>query len=160
MANWYGTARTNYVKVQDFEGLKNSLQKFDITIEKHPLQEAYACLIPSTEDGDFPSYVWDEDTDKEVSFSFEDDVMPYIEEDEVLVMQVAGAEKHRYISGYSAAFVRTGSDVESVHVNMNEIYDKAAQAFGIQQNCIAECTCQDLPQSVTEQNKAPTRPKG
>ncbi len=48
MGNWCGSARSNYVKVKDIEGLKESLEPFDIVINEDGGKHWLHCM---TDDG-------------------------------------------------------------------------------------------------------------
>jgi hypothetical protein len=76
-------------------------------------------------DGHWPSFSHD-GTDM---FSWEEHVMPFIKEGEVLVVMQSGAEKHRYVTGCAEAYVRKGKRVRSVFVTLDDIYEKAAKKF-------------------------------
>lgn len=142
MANYYGSARTNFVKVENLDALIKSLAPFDIKIEHHSSDPSYVALFPITEDGCFPSiitiYSEDDDIDdEEVEFSFEEHVMPFIAEGEVLVAQSTGSEKQRYVSAWAGSYIRQGEEVKSVELTLDDIYEKASQAFGVPTDHIA-----------------------
>jgi hypothetical protein len=141
MANWYGAARTNYVKVTDMEGLTKSLADFDLDIVVHdgeydPERKGLVAFFPTDDsNGDFQYSTYDEDGN-EVEFDWESKVMPYVEENNVLVTMCSGAEKQRYITGDSAAYIRRGDAVSVVGICLNDIYDKAAEAFEVEKASI------------------------
>jgi hypothetical protein len=67
----------------------------------------------------------------DVEFSFEACIMPFIKVGEVLVLQEVGAEKLRYVTGWACAMVRRENDaVDTVGLNLDEIYTKARNTFG------------------------------
>lgn len=74
--------------------------------------------------------------------------MPFVAEGEVLVLQEIIYEGLRYVSGGSSAYMREGNEIKEAHVNMGEIYKKAAQAFGVDQDAIAPCRYDSLSREV------------
>jgi hypothetical protein len=69
------------------------------------------------------------DVEPELDFTWEEYVMPFIKEGEVLVIMQIGAEKRRYVTGWTVAYVRKGKRVRSVFVTLDDIYEKAAKKF-------------------------------
>lgn len=47
---------------------------------------------------------------------------------QVMVIQEAGAEGERYVSGFSLAFNHTGAEL---WINLNDVYEKAAKKFHV-----------------------------
>jgi hypothetical protein len=137
MADWNGVARTNYVRFADIDGLKEAIKPFDLTVEAHP-NGTHHCIDSSDQFGGWPTFHWDEEKDEEIEFSFEEHVAPYLEKGEVLVTLECGAEKLRYLSGNAHAYHFDGEKVSVTSVSMNDIYEKAAQAFGVDKRQIAE----------------------
>lgn len=130
MANYEASARTNYVKVSDLDGLKSALEPFQLTLIESS-EEGYYCLLCEYEGG------WSEviynDEDEDVTFDFLEHVMPYVEVGQVLVSQEVGYEKLRYLVGVSAAFIRRADNsVDSISINLDEIYDLAKKKFGVE----------------------------
>ena len=136
MANYCGHARTNYVAVSDMPGLIEALQPFDILISKKQGEDLF-CLLSQSESGGWPSSVFDDD-DNEIEFSFEDNVMPFVKENECLVTQEAGSEKLRYLVGEASAFIRKGGVIESVYINIDQIYSLAQEELGAEN--ITQCS--------------------
>ena len=148
MANFKDAARTNYFKVDDLEGLKDSIEPFPLAIEMHPEFENYAYLKTLEENGGWPSYALIENEageEEEVEFSFEEHVMPFVAENEVLVEMSVGAEKLRYLNGRSAAYVRRGDEVLRESISISSIYGLAAKAFGIPESRMADCIYDNVP---------------
>ena len=137
MANYYATARTNYVTIINQDGLNQALQHFEKMTQVE--QEGKTAFLAEGDSGTFPSYAnWTdaEGKEHETEFSWVEHVMPYIAEGEVLVTMEAGAEKLRFIIGYAQAFVRRGDKVRKQHIDLSGIYKKAAKAFAVEQSCI------------------------
>lgn len=131
MANWYGSARSNYVKVDDKEGITKALEPFDITLN---WDERGLCLTVdgASNDGAWPTTAYvkdDEGVEDEIVLSPETHICPYLAEGEVIIFMEIGAEKLRYLTGYAEAYkAKTG---EYCVVSLNDIYNKAAEQFGV-----------------------------
>lgn len=140
MADWNGFARTNFFPVVDIEGLKASLKPFDgdLFIEEHDKNKGHFSLEGAGQYGGFPTSILDDDS-KEISFDFAEHVMPFVRENFVVITMESGAEKLRYITGYSEAYVRKGSVVEQTILTLQDIYEKAAETFGVAKESIVEC---------------------
>ena len=134
MANYYASARTNYVRVTDLEGLKEVLSRFPIGIHSQYAESddpVYCFLCEDADGSGWPYCAYDEE-DREILFSWENTVMPFVKVGEVLVVQEVGAEKLRYLVGYSEAYIRREDGrVESCHINIDDIYDKAKKLFDV-----------------------------
>lgn len=135
MANWYGAARSNYVKIVDREGLERALEPFDIEWwNDQEGKTAFSCS--ATSNGGWPSvgYVivdtedMEEEMEEEVEFCFQTHVVPYMADGEVLVVMEAGSEKLRYITGAACAFTK-GED--PLYLDLSDIYRKASEEWDI-----------------------------
>lgn len=159
MANWIGSARTNYVRLaegfsqEDLEVVLSALGQCAEIVEN---EDGRVAILPSenSDDGSFNGWV-NPDLPEEMSAMQEDFIkkvlgissleeaesmgdvefswsmiMPMIAPGEVLVVQTIGAEKLRYLTGYSMAYVRNeAGDVKEVHVSVDDIYEKAEKEF-------------------------------
>lgn len=146
MANYEASARTNYFKVEDIDGLKTSLERFQLIL--HPSSEdGYYCILSDYEGGWGEVVYLEDDEDEhiaqelegqvsgeeEIIFNFEEHVMPFVEVGQVVVAQEVGYEKLRYLVGQSAAFIRRPDDtIETISINLDEIYDLAKEKFGVE----------------------------
>jgi hypothetical protein len=133
MANWYGAARSNYVKIKDLNSLKKALEPFDIKISGEVGSDLVCLLCGDSSDGAWPSYSED-DEGNELEFNFAEYVVPYMAPDQVLVVMEAGAEKLRYITGYAEAY---HSDGRMVKVSLYDIYALAEKEFGVSRGDIS-----------------------
>lgn len=127
MANYYSTARTNYIKLTDAEALKESLKPFGCTVVSSNTNTDMHCILGDNDSG-FNVTIDDED-DQSTEFDFETHVMPFVREEEVLVIIEIGNEKLRYLTGEATALIRRGEVVERVDIGLNQIYDMAAKKF-------------------------------
>lgn len=150
MTNYYATARTNYVTPTDQDALKTSIKGFNILVSGESTSDK-VCLISEEEDGwslsrkkeEEGSGLQEEPQQSEVDegtafasrhddyeeFSFEEHVMPFVKEGEVLVAMEAGNEKHRYVVGVAQAFVREGEEVKFLNLILDDVYELAAKQF-------------------------------
>ena len=126
MANWYGAARSNYVRVKDKDGLIEALDPFPIRLAHNP--DGLTCFLPETEDGDFPGFAYTED-DEEIEFDPQNHIVPFLEDNEVLILMTSGAEKLRYITGHATAYHPDGEQV--LHINISDIYGLVKQTWGV-----------------------------
>lgn len=148
MANWYGAARTNYVKVKDYAALCKFLEGLPIEVHPHPNAESFVCFQPTENDcGDFQYQLIDDDGD-EMGWDWQGAVCPNLVEGQVLIVMVTGSEKLRYLTGYAEAYTWDG---RMVGINIDEIYSRAAQTFGVSVSTFATCTYMDLPVQMPEQ---------
>jgi hypothetical protein len=109
MANWYGSARSNYVRITDIDALKQDLAPLGgvrIVDKKDPEtgETLYAFLGDDQDSGDFPSSYFDEEAEDSVEVDFAKMVMKFVPVGECLILMVCGAEKLRYITGFSTAY--------------------------------------------------------
>ena len=143
MANWYGAARTNYVRIKPErkEQLIKELAEWNIHVGTSTDNDRYSLFIPfQTENGDF---IYDRTYEKmeyddnnvlvEQVFDWQKNVLPYLEDGEVLVVVTVGNQKLAYLTGRAVAY-RLGH--EPVVVDINDIYEKAASVFGVNENDI------------------------
>jgi hypothetical protein len=130
MSNWYGAARTNHVHVEDLDGLKARIDMWPIDISHREDTGAVVFIPHDTDSGDF-DYAKVDDEGEDISFDWAVDVMPYIREGEVLIVQSSGAERLRYVTGDAQAYRRIGDDVQSVGISLHDIYTLAAQTFDV-----------------------------
>jgi len=141
MANYYATVRTNYVQIEDLDGLMEALEPFQIQIggKQENLEGSGNNLycFTSGEDNGWPTSA-DVDDGPDEEFSFESCVMPYIKEGECLVCIEVGNEKLRYLRGYAEAYVRRGDKVEHTSLDLNYIYKQAQEELGCENTTVAE----------------------
>ncbi len=122
MANAEGYARTNYFYVEDEEAFNAALPH---SLTQYVNAEGRICLLA---EGDWPSEVEDENGE------YQDwsllSLMPFIREGEVVVVQCVGHEKLLYVWGYSIAYLRSGEEIKTCHVNIEDIGEKVKAEFG------------------------------
>lgn len=130
MANYQATARSNYVKIKDMEGLKKALKPFDIAIWEQDGMVGFGQSEMS--DGGWPGWclisVADDEPEEEIEFDPAIQICPFMEEGQVLVMMESGHEKLRYVQGHAQAFNTKGGYVQLI---LRDIYQMAADKFGV-----------------------------
>lgn len=132
MANWYGTARSNYFKVKDEQAFRAALAQLedikvidDRTRLDDPGEGRFALLVEDSDSGSWPSWVFsDDESDEPDEVDLVAVIAPHLAEGEVAVLMEAGAEKLRYITGWALAFNGKG---EIRRVSLDDIYDAAAE---------------------------------
>lgn len=128
MANWYGQSRSNYFKVLDEVAFREWAESRDLEV-----MEKFGGLLaiaPSSmsEDGSWPSSVWDEDNEEYVNFDFFAEVAEHLAEGQVAVLMTIGNEKLRYLTGFAVALAWDG---RRTTVDIYDIYDKVLTEFGV-----------------------------
>lgn len=139
MANYYGVARTNYVTVDDLDGLEKALAPWPIemTTQDNSGDNKVALLDNDPDGAGWPSSAYDDD-DNEIGFDMAKIVMPFVHEGEVLVLLKAGHEKLRYVNGSAEAWVRRGKKVKYTSLALPDIYKIAAKKFKVDEQQITE----------------------
>lgn len=133
MGNWCGSARSNYVKVKDIAGLKESLQHVDIAIKE---SDGMYWLCCETDSGRWPT-AYSDDDDRELDFDPAQLICPYLDDGQVLVLLEVGADRMRCLTGRAEAY---SADGRSVVVDLDRIYREAAEAFSVPQAMISKAS--------------------
>jgi hypothetical protein len=120
MANWYGSARSNYVRVRDREAFldwADSLPHVEV-VDKGDM---FALLVAG--DG-WPSFR--DGADEELDLATE--IANHLAEGEVFIFQEVGAEKLRYLTGWAKAVNRAGHTLE---VSIDDIYTLVRERWSL-----------------------------
>jgi hypothetical protein len=128
MADWYGSARTNYFRVKDREGFEiwaaaSSLK----TIERDGRFGIFSedCF------GGWPSSVPSaDDPENYRDFDVVQELARHVEPGEIVVCMEVGAEKLRYVTGAAVAFRVVKDEIERISISVEDIYDLARQRWG------------------------------
>ena len=86
-------------------------------------------FLANSEDGGLPSSRYDEETDDYVDIDLTKELAEHLAEGQVAVLMECGAEKLRFITGFATAVSWTG---ETVRISLDDIYQKAQEAFGVE----------------------------
>ncbi len=126
MADWYGSARSNYFRVKDIDAFRKLCKIWNITPitdEKSPVRVGFLC-DSNFSNGGLPDYRY-EDSENGEEFDFDDflsELSALLMDDEVAVMMEAGAEKLCYVTGCAIAINSKG---DKCSVSLDEIYERA-----------------------------------
>jgi hypothetical protein len=116
MANWIGSARSNYVRVKDREMFLAWAESLpEVEVVEH--EDSFA-LLAISDDGAWPSWR-DPDDPHEEGVDLAAEMATHLAEGEVFIFQEVGAEKLRYLSGWATAVNAAG---ETLHVSIDDIY--------------------------------------
>jgi hypothetical protein len=118
MANWYGSARSNYVRVKDDEAFSAWVATLP-GVELVKKEGKFALLVGRDSDtGGWPSFRFGANNeDEEIDLAAE--IATHLGPGEIFVYCECGAEKLRYLTGWATAVKNTG---ESLHVSIDDIY--------------------------------------
>ncbi len=128
MANWLGSARTNYFRVRDVDAFKAWAQAAPLVV----FEEGGRFGVYSEDEyGGWPSIVFDDDaTDAHRDFDIAHELAQHVAEGEIVVCLEAGAEKLRYITGSAIAFKATADAADKISLTLDDIYGLAASKWG------------------------------
>jgi hypothetical protein len=134
MANWYGTARSNYFRVkEEGEFLKWADGRGLGVFKNEESRDLFAIHGGSTEDGSWPSY----DMEADIEFDLVAELAQHLSKGQIAVLVEIGAEKLRYLTGMAIAVNPKGRVVE---LTLSDIYSKASRAFRIAESEITQAT--------------------
>ena len=125
MADFLATSRSNYVIVKDVQAAVDSLKPYDIPIHRHPKNKNAIMLAGCEADGTFNSSYVDE-SDDEIHLDLAKWASSHLQQDQVLVLVSAGAEKLRYVSAWAEAYTWKGEvvTVDLLDTLFKKIYEK------------------------------------
>lgn len=130
MSNINFAGRSNYVKVKDHAGLSKSLQPFKhLSLEGG--REGKYCLLSEYDTPFYQSgYNIDEDGEEDYDAEIELDpivhIMPFLEENEILIVQEVSNDKLRSVYGFAEAYQGT----KRLTVTTDDIYAKIESQWG------------------------------
>ena len=124
MANWYGTSRSNYFNVKDEGAFREWAERRDLEVLENPSGLFGVAPSSMSEDGSWPSY----DCDEDCEIDFQAELIEHLAEGQVAIIMTIGAEKLRYLTGYSVALAWDG---RRISVDIADIYDKVETEFGV-----------------------------
>lgn len=113
MSNFEGHARSNSVLVKDIDGLRKSLSEYDIEIKDD--SDGYYIFYA---DNQIVSLINKNDVSKNLDPQI--DIIPYLEDDEILIIIECGNEKLRYLHGGAYAYKK---NYEPIEIRTDNIYD-------------------------------------
>ena len=130
MANFNGTARSNYFRVKDEAAFRTWCAALGLAIFEGEGKQLgmFGFYSDDSDTGTFPSFRpsrHGEDDDEEIDLG--EELAPHLADGEIAVLMEAGAEKLRYISGWAQAI---HSDGRMVAISLHDIYSLAEATFG------------------------------
>lgn len=131
MANWYGTSRSNYFKVKDGAEFRAWADACNLGLFEEG--SLFGIHAGQSEDGSWPGSRWSDDDKDFIEIDIVDELPNFLAEGQVAILMTAGAEKLRYVTGHATAVAWDG---RITYVNLNDIYQKAADEFGLDINSI------------------------
>jgi hypothetical protein len=135
MANWYGSARSNYFRVKDRDAFLKWADGRGLGVFRNEESRDLFAIYggESTGDGSWPSY--DVEGDTEIDLVAE--LAQHLPKGQIAVLMEIGAEKLRYLTGVSIAVNHKGRVVE---LTLSDIYRKASRTFRVAENEITQAT--------------------
>jgi len=133
MANYEGTARSNYFKVKDADAFKAwclgcSLEFFE-SAEHDGL---YAIASADPDGGGWPSQRDDSAGNELEEFDLVDELAGHLAGNSVAILMESGHEKLRYVTGIAIAVNAKG---KSIQIALEDIYDKGAALGEVLTRC-------------------------
>jgi hypothetical protein len=132
MANWYGTARSNYFRVKDKDAFLKWADSRGLGVfTSEESADLFAIHGGGTDDGSWPSYDMEGDTEIDIVV----ELAPHLPRGQIAVLMEIGAEKLRYLTGVAIAVNHKGRVVD---LTLNDIYRKAARSFHVAESEITQ----------------------
>jgi hypothetical protein len=126
MANYYATTRSNYFRVKDataFEAWCHTRELDFWTKHYDDVGNRYAISANTGDSRGWPYYDAEHDDD----FDLTAELAKHLDASDVAVLIEIGSEKLRFLAGIATAVDHSG---RTLCVTLDEIYDRAADAFG------------------------------
>jgi len=119
MANWYGTARSNYFHVKDKKKFKEHCDLMNLGVWDDRKDGRVGVYPWDNDDGGWPSSIpIDEEQQKKFGieptdgdyweFDFAEEISKHLKKGEVAIFVQVGAEKMRYVTGHASAINSEG----------------------------------------------------
>jgi len=122
MADYISRARSNYFKVKAFEPFQKWCENLDggcILEQGDEDPELVTMLLER-----IPLLTFNEDQEDWEEVDFPSELAKHLQEGSVAVLIEVGSEKFRYLVGFAVA---VNSEGRSVSLDLNDIYEKAAE---------------------------------
>lgn len=150
MANWYGTSRTNYVKVISLEAAEAFAKTRTLEVDPHPTEVNFVMFTSTDESGGFNHWQYDPVAEEITDCWSWEEVAEILVEGQVLIVMEIGAEKLRYLTGSAIAVTWDG---RTAYMTLENIYQKAAEEFGVPSRSIAHCSYQYMALDYVKETK-------
>jgi hypothetical protein len=142
MANWYGSARSNYFSVKDESAFRAWVAKRGLEIltprETSPDKKLFAITPPSelSDSGGWPTVDFDCDDLDNAEIDIASELALLVEDDQIVVLTETGSEKLCYLTGTAVEFNSSG---KAVNLSLSAIYELAAKEFNVPEGGISRC---------------------
>lgn len=123
------TARTNYVRFENLEGLKQKLAQ---------LRDEGVFEFAENEDGQHAILLSDPEQSMLLPSTFTTSVMPFVAEGEVLIVMHLIADGLDWLDANAYAFRRQGKAVHMTALSLSEIYSRACAQFDTREFTLCE----------------------
>ncbi len=120
MADWTGTARTNYFRVKDVEKFYKWAEALQLRARTG--KDSRVALFSETPLGGWPNSIYNAQTDDDENFDIFQAVAHHLQEGSVAVFMEIGAEKMCYLTGHAIAVNAQG---ETAAIMLSDIYELA-----------------------------------
>jgi len=133
MADWFGTARSNYFEVNDPEKFEAFCEKWDLEPNSAIIEgKKLYMFIADTYNGGLPSSLYVEDEDGEIveELYFKDflrELTTHLKPGYVAILIEVGNEALRYLTGSAVAINHKG---ESISIDLTSAILKEAEKLG------------------------------
>lgn len=126
MANYTGSARSNYFRARDEAAFLAWVETLPGVVAGRDDEDLsrFVLLVEDGDDGGWPSSRYDNEGEDE-EIDLHEELAGYLAKGEVAVLQEVGAEKLRYLVGYAVAVNHRG---ERLAVSIDDIYEKVRAA--------------------------------
>lgn len=129
MATYTSLGRTNHFAVKDLDAFRALISDSGIELEVVVEKDNVVVLL-DTDGSEWAMYPEDSDD----CIYLYDVIAEHLPPGEVVIFQSVGNEKFRYLNGYSVACDAKGGQV---WVHLSDIYDRAAEQFGVDRAAIS-----------------------
>lgn len=126
MANYVGVGRSNAFRVLGSEEFLTWLESVPDVRAVQQAEDTYVLLCESDQGG-WPSIRFAGGDGEDEEFDIFAELSEHLAEGEVAVLEEVGREKLRVLVGYAVAVNHLG---QTVSVNIDEVYDRAAEKWG------------------------------
>lgn len=126
MANYVGHARSNYFRVRDEAAFLAWVETLPGVVARNgDSSGCFVLLVEDADGGGWPNWRYYEDVEDEEEMDLHAELAEHLAEGEVAILQEIGAEKLRYLVGYTVAVNHRG---ETLSVSIDEVYQKVHEA--------------------------------
>lgn len=142
MADFHGSARSNYFRVKDEAGFRQWVATRGLEVwEKGSVgqEPRFFAIAPArdSDNGMFPEWDYDEAEDEWHEVDFAAEVADHLAEGSVAILMMVGSEKLRYLRGCAWA-IRAGGGV--LRMDLDEIYGLVEKEWNVPREEVTPCS--------------------